>query len=362
MDEFAPRAKGAAGPKASGDDDDDDDAKSIRTTTTVYTSAVRGARSVIAGGGASGGAGGVSALTPTRETTRLPAICYKENRLGKAGARWVDTPEALAQMLEAIEALPEGALDVLAFDAEWGAPLEVATTLSTVQLRPGKSGTAAYVVDVTTLGATVFETATASGRTSLRRLLEDTATTTKLMVDPRCDAALLWRIYGVKLARVVDVQVGFYAHRCLVRGIDPHMPSGTTIIESVLRFGGANPRRTTQFMRVVEVAAKRLYRDDVAIWDRRPLPPLLRMYAALDVMYLTRVWAAIIKLLNKTDVAGCRPTDIVNWIHKASDDRVEHGRSGAYAPSPASSLAPPFTPLLYTTTAQRDSLSPTSLC
>lgn len=355
----------------------DDDA------STVFTSAVRGAGSVVSmvlaptppaagGAGGSGGGGGgddaaattaAAAATPRQPPTKqTTAISYNGNRLGKAGARWVDTPGGLQEVL----ALRD--IDHLAFDAEWalpsaadvaatasGNPLDAVTNIATVQLRGDASGTPAFVIDVTTLGGdVVFDTAAAGGggaraktkANTLRGLLEDTATVTKLMVDPRSDAALLWRLYGIRLARVVDVQLGFYPLSALVSGSpDPRLPGCTSIVEAVLRFDGADPGRTTRFMRVVEAKAKTMH----ASWDERPLPPVMRMYAALDVVYLRKAWKAIQRRINRLDLAraGLRPRHVLGWVCSKTDGRLDLGRSGAYVPSPASSRAPPFDLLVY---------------
>ena len=135
-----------------------------------------------------------------------------------------------------------------------------------------------FLFDIFTLGICAFE------HGGLRALLED-ARVTKLMYDCRHDADALFHLCGgVRVAGAVDLQIAFMsALTCKT----PYLPPYDKALKEVL------PRGAFERLEIVKRAGRAAFAPDhggsYTVWAVRPLPPLLFVYASMDLCHMFKV-------------------------------------------------------------------------
>ena len=135
-----------------------------------------------------------------------------------------------------------------------------------------------YLFDIFSLGMVAFE------HGGLRALLED-ARVTKLMYDCRHDADALFHLCGgVRIAGAVDLQIAFWSAQICKT---PYLPPYIKALREVL------PRGEFARLEIVKKAGRAAFAPDhggsYVAWAERPLPPLLLVYASIDVCHMFKI-------------------------------------------------------------------------
>ena len=116
----------------------------------------------------------------------------------------IDTPAAMAKLLSSLAWL-EDEPPSLYLDIE-GTDLSRSGTIAIVQLYVAPLD-AMYLIDIITLGDAAFSTRSADNISyTFKEILESTAFV-KVFFDVRSDSDALFNLYGVRLARVHDLQL-----------------------------------------------------------------------------------------------------------------------------------------------------------
>lgn len=195
--------------------------------------------------------------------------------------RFIDTVAGLHAAVAEIRALATGAL---AIDLE-GVDLGRYGEICIVQIALARSGAPIYLFDICALGASAFDD---TGAASLRSLCEDDALE-KLFFDVRSDANALFFHFGVRVSRVVDIQLLDVAHR-LLTGLPCRGVSGLGyIVEKTphARLSVADRERLT----AIKEESRDLFVPErggsYEVWKARPLPDLLREYCTDATLFFS---------------------------------------------------------------------------
>lgn len=189
----------------------------------------------------------------------------------------VTTPAAAAAA--AARLADDGARGALAVDLEGVALGRPGGTISIVQVVAAVRPATVYLFDVTVLGERAFGPAGAPAPT-LRTLLQEPAVT-KLLWDCRADAHALFRLYDIRMAGVVDLQVSELLHRVARRDPPTQVSSLAWLIErtSLLPLPAAQRRVLAELKRRAGGLFLPRLGGSYAVWDKRPLNPVLMEYA-----------------------------------------------------------------------------------
>jgi len=194
----------------------------------------------------------------------------------------------LAAMLNSVAALPKFPPSLF-LDLE-GINLCRHGTISIISLFVAPFD-AVYIVDITTLGAKAFTTATTAahvGSATLQTILED-PTVPKVFFDVRNDSDALFSLYGVRLAGVEDVQLMEIAGRVPIRR---QYLAG--LAKLMLKSNIVSRSEANDWL-LVKDAGLKLFAPEkggsFVVFDARPLRPEIEAYCANDVRYLPRLHA-----------------------------------------------------------------------
>eukprot|EP00931_Biecheleriopsis_adriatica_P054385 TRINITY_DN31996_c0_g1_i1.p1 TRINITY_DN31996_c0_g1~~TRINITY_DN31996_c0_g1_i1.p1 ORF type:complete len:265 (+),score=35.92 TRINITY_DN31996_c0_g1_i1:41-835(+) len=165
-----------------------------------------------------------------------------------------------------------------------------------------------FLFDVTTMGDSIFES-------GLKEMLEDERVT-KLMFDCRSDADALFHIHGVKIPNVLDMQVLCSKAN---RSGNKHLTGMSKALAYVLPYAEA------QRLKGIKLAGQRMFTQDRSgrgdIWKCRPLPPVLEVYCASDVVNLFtmfRHWRSEMDLSVLRGISEARASQRINYANLAS--------------------------------------------
>jgi len=220
--------------------------------------------------------------------------------------------------------------------------------VSVIQVMPvGPEHGVAYVFDVHGLGWVDVDTPRSVAletpgkrqtSTTLGTLLESPAVC-KFMLDPRRDASMLFHLHGIRLTNVVDLQV-VHAVTEACQGLtatDTRFPrvsmfTPTTGLLDVYTNVMDAPDKLRERIAETEAVGHAMYAPshggNPEVWAARPLHPSLYRYAALGVVYVSRVmdgmrealarlapdthaaaWQTISRLCADQLARACRPGD-----------------------------------------------------
>ncbi|KAH6629773.1 ribonuclease H-like domain-containing protein [Boeremia exigua] len=170
------------------------------------------------------------------------------------------------------------------------------------------------LIDVSTLGALAFSTASEDGKT-LRSILEDHSIR-KYIWDVRNDADALWFHYGVSLGGITDLQLLENASRpddkTYVRGLDK-------CVQYDLKLGFMETNRWLQ----TKQDTRKLMHTYTNLFSIRPMDPKTAEYCQNDLVYLPA--------LREMYMARIKP----EWLAKAEKEsahRVAQAQSAEYDP------------------------------
>lgn len=231
----------------------------------------------------------------------------------------VDTVEGVAAMID--ELLRSDLRLSLAVDVEAASmdPKAPDAAISVIQIIPmDRNKDTAFIVDVQTLGwieegvkrGVAFETPGTKFSTWTLRLILESRTSVKLMVDPRRDARMLFELYGVELHDVVDLQVvdawiWVLARRTLDTTGARHPRTkmfkdghGMAVRYSDLFSTDAlTSARLQRRIIAIETAGREIFvgasSEGIHPWTQRPLSKPLLRYAALGVRFIESVYTGM---------------------------------------------------------------------
>ncbi|KAI1414161.1 ribonuclease H-like domain-containing protein [Hypoxylon sp. FL1857] len=194
----------------------------------------------------------------------------------------VDTPQALSDVLDAIEGLPTNPPS-LYIDLE-GANLSRYGTISILQIyvRPTSQ---TYLIDIKVLGSKAFSTPGSSGRT-FKGVLESEMIQ-KVIFDVRRDSDALFGLYNVSLDGMQDLQLMELATRPTKKF---YVSGLSKCIEKDLTLSWAD---VSAFKATKEKGLK-LFDPKLGgsyqVFNERPLSEEVRQYCIQDVHYLPTLW------------------------------------------------------------------------
>jgi exonuclease 3'-5' domain-containing protein 1 len=225
----------------------------------------------------------------------------------------IDTPAAIALLVASLSDLPNHPPS-LYFDLE-GINLSRHGSISILQLHVLPTNKT-YLVDMHTLKAEAFSTASPNGQT-LQTILES-ANIQKAFFDIRNDSDALYSLYNISVAGIHDIQLMELATRPFskrfIRGLarcikeDLDMPSA-----ELLKW------RITKDRGVALFAAE--HGGSFEVFNERPLRRAISEYCIQDVQLLPRLW-------QRYD-AALKP-DWRKKVEEATRDRIELSQSEGY--------------------------------
>jgi hypothetical protein len=140
-----------------------------------------------------------------------------------------------------------------------------------------------YLVDVCVLKQVAFSIASTCGKSTLRSMLESSATP-KFFFGARGDSYALFSEFGIRLQGVQDVQNLHLASR----NIRSHRRWRSGLTRVINEHAGIHPDRQLSLSGYKEEGRKFCHRWGYEQFSVRPLHPILIIYASNDVIYLSR--------------------------------------------------------------------------
>ncbi|KAF2093962.1 hypothetical protein NA57DRAFT_68961 [Rhizodiscina lignyota] len=232
----------------------------------------------------------------------------------------VDSEEAVRSLLEKITGLPVYPPSLYC-DLE-GVKLSRHGSISIFSLyvRPTQQ---AYLIDVHTLGAKAFDTATADN-VSLRTILEST-TIPKVFFDIRNDSDALFAHYKISVAEVKDLQLMELA----TRSFGKKFVAG--LAKCIERDSSLSHAERTDWMQTKEDVTK-LYAPESGgtyeVFNERPMRQVISQYCERDVALLPHLFDIYDAKLRKPGMS--------HWpgkVQAATLDRIEESQSAGYDPN-----------------------------
>lgn len=231
---------------------------------------------------------------------------------GATTTHFIDTKDGVSRMTKAIlsEKTPEIAIDFEGVDLCRDGELCIA------QISDGKS---TWIVDITTLGDTAFES-------GLSDLFERTDLL-KVGFDGRADADALFHLHKTKLNFFYDIQIASCKRQDSQQCRRDRFVHG--LGKATTRFLLNDPKRAAEMTRTKEVglglfAPERGGSYDV--WKQRPMNPALVAYAAADVALLLEMKRTWLIYSSVNDNTGTSSTRLKKAVSAA---RAAKGRSMA---------------------------------
>ncbi|KAF2395571.1 hypothetical protein EJ06DRAFT_534842 [Trichodelitschia bisporula] len=203
---------------------------------------------------------------------------------------FIDNPVQVTELLRDITGLPTSPPS-LYLDVE-GINLGRTGTISILQIHVSTKNTT-YLIDVYSLGASAFTTATESGQT-LKFILES-PNIPKVFFDVRNDSDAMFSLFGISLAGVHDVQLMELA----TRHYSKKFLSGLT--KCVEEHANLSPSEKAAWQQSKD-HGKAMFAPErggaYEVFNQRPLPEALKKYCAEDVQFLPRLWSVYMGRMN----------------------------------------------------------------
>ncbi|KAF2456163.1 ribonuclease H-like domain-containing protein [Lineolata rhizophorae] len=170
-----------------------------------------------------------------------------------------------------------------------------------------------YLVDVYTLNEVAFTTAAPDGRT-FKDILED-GEIPKVFFDCRRDSDALFAHFGVRLARVLDLQL------LEVAGTLRGRVSGLFYLIRACESIGTEDK--DEWCRIKDVGKQIFNNGQWEKFNQRPMPAEIRQYCLQDVVFLPILWSVYRAQFDTMS----RPTRWARKVIKSSNDRVAESQS-----------------------------------
>ncbi|TKX22634.1 3'-5' exonuclease-like protein 2 [Elsinoe australis] len=190
----------------------------------------------------------------------------------------INTESALAVLLDQIVDI-QSEQPYLYLDLE-GNNLSRHGTLSLVTILVKPLGKV-YLVDVTALGNSAFTTQGANG-SSLQKILES-PDIIKVFFDIRNDSDALYSLHGVRVEGIHDLQLMELASRHFSK----KYVSG--LARCIVRDSNLGFPETEEWVDIKE-KGKRIFNQDYAAFDKRPIDPDLLRYCVQDVAFMPHLY------------------------------------------------------------------------
>ncbi|ORY10439.1 ribonuclease H-like domain-containing protein [Clohesyomyces aquaticus] len=208
----------------------------------------------------------------------------------------VDTPEAVAALVDAIANLPTHPPS-LYIDLE-GIDLSRHGTISILQLFV-LPHSRTYLIDIHNLRSAAFLTPSPKGHT-LKGILES-AVVPKAFFDVRNDSDALYSLFNIDLAGICDIQLMELATRT----------ASKRCVNGLARCMERNLSMTFAERQVwvdTKEAGRKLFAPErggsYEVFNVRPMPDAIRKYCMQDVQYLPRLWQLYFSKMSAAWVAS----------------------------------------------------------
>ncbi|KIV89994.1 hypothetical protein PV10_07344 [Exophiala mesophila] len=237
---------------------------------------------------------------------------------------FVDTPSLVRDLLKAIETCPVDR-PFLFVDLE-GINLSRHGSISIMQILIPATGVV-YLVDVVTLKAEAFDTASDSGLT-LKKVLES-ETIPKVFFDVRNDSDALFSHFVISLQCVVDIQLLELVTR---PGQGRYLRSLSKCVEE----NAGLARTELRQWQSIKEAGKKLFAPDKGgsyeMFNARPLPATLVQYCVQDVLLMPKLVLKFSALLSDTKASKVAQETTRRIQESQSASYQSHGRHKAIGP------------------------------
>ena len=198
----------------------------------------------------------------------------------------VDSPEGVSAALGSFQVLSLSDKPILYVDLE-GINLCRHGSISVIQMYQSQENRV-YLIDVHSLGAAAFSTASKDGSTTLKRVLESSSIL-KGFFDVRNDSDALYNHFGVYLRGVVDIQLMELRTRT---GSRKFVNGLARRLEQYFAAAGSFGEAAT--WRSAKQAGLRLFAPErggsYEVFNARPMPQAILDYCIQDVTFLPKLY------------------------------------------------------------------------
>ncbi|CZT05769.1 uncharacterized protein RCO7_03925 [Rhynchosporium graminicola] len=253
-----------------------------------------------------------------RATYQLPVPCLPS--MGWKIPPYID--RGVDMVLAPLRSVKTGIAEIF-MDEESGPHHGRNGRLSTIQISFASASGLTYVLDVITLGATLFAHVAPNGK-SLKSIFED-PNIIKVFFDVRADVAALDGQFQIKLAGGIDLQIMELG----TRGSESktHLLGLNTCVKNHLRLC----TKEKAIWSSANAGGGIFLAGDYTKWEVRPLPEPLLEYAANDTVYMGHLYSFYLSIL-KGDPAMMEVV-LVESTRRIAESQVE-GFEGTKGVSP----------------------------
>lgn len=234
---------------------------------------------------------------------------------------WVTQEERVSLFINYLSDLTQIGKVVLSLDCE-GNNLGRDGTLSQVTLNLAAAGLT-YHLDHTVLSKQLWKTQGRYGHT-LKIFLED-PNIPILIYDVRGDSDGIHHHSGIVLGGVIDIQLMAIAYNAVTQGWYRHGGRLPGLALCIANDIGLSSNELTTWLKGKNEGKKYCETHGWKAYDERPLPEVLKKYAAGDVIYLPHLYAAYYEKLQHYP-------KLMDWVMRESNGRVMKSTSPEYDP------------------------------